>query len=220
MKKLLNAAAVGAILMTTTACSQLMDSPFQDMEESDQWDSAAADQIDDRLSDSAERASDASETLAQIERTRTAPVEESLDGNGIDGMPPELQRPTTVEWTGPAPDLVNELARNIGYDYAIVGTTPPVDVMVSVSAVDTPAIKVFEDIGYQVSKFAEVFVDPNGKRIEFRFLTDDHAEDEGMPMPQQQPTPKADNEISAPRLSSTPDSEPRSVRRAKDKLGK
>ena len=175
MKNIARVAMIGALL-STAACSNVAMPGFGSKSRMEP-ESSAAKQIDERLSKSAERAAAANETLAQVERTRTAPTSPSMDGDAIAKMPPELQRPTSVEWTGPAAQLVEELARNIGYTFSVVGQEPPVDIMVSVSAVDEPAIKVFEDIGYQVSQFAEVFVDPNGKRIEFRFLTNAHADD-------------------------------------------
>lgn len=97
-------------------------------------------------------------------------------GGDLEKLPPELRRPTTIEWVGPGVDLVGELARNIGYKYAVIGQEPAVDIMVSISAVDEPAIKVFENLGYQVAQYAEVFVDPNAKRIEFRYHSEQVAE--------------------------------------------
>ena len=201
MKNIKRLAIMGLLLSTVSACATLPSSADQT-----DWDSKAANQIDDRLSDAAERAAASSETLAQVERARTAPVEPSMSGADVMDMPPELQRPTTVEWTGPAAELVAELARNIGYAYSVVGDEPPVDVMVSVSAVDEPAVKVFEDIGYQVAKFAEVFVDPTGKRVEFRFVSEHQASAVAA-------APKA------PRLQA-PSTQPTSVRRHKEPLGK
>jgi len=72
-------------------------------------------------------------------------------------------------------DLASEMARNIGYTFAVTGDVPPVPIMVAVSSVNEPAVKVFENIGFQVAQFAEVFVDPNGKRIEFRYNSDGRA---------------------------------------------
>lgn len=212
MKNIARVAVIGALL-STAACSDMQMAEFGSKPKGGP-ESSAAKQIDDRLSQAAERAAAANETLAQVERTRTAPTDPSMDGEAIASMPPELQRPTSVEWTGPAPQLVEELARNIGYTFSVIGKEPPVDIMVAVSAVDEPAIKVFEDIGYQVSQFAEVFVDPNGKRIEFRFLTNAHADD----------TPSAKAIAPAHKSPSLNHRQaantPPAVRKHKEKLGK
>ncbi|EPX78066.1 DotD/TraH family lipoprotein [Salipiger mucosus] len=211
MKYFTKTAAILALL-GTTACTDAFDLGSRDRNhpETGKWDSEAARQIDDTLSEAAERSANANETLAQIERTRTAPTEDAMDAEDLSDLPPELRRPTTIEWVGPGVDLVGELARNIGYKYAVVGQEPAVDIMVSISAVDEPAIKVFEDLGYQVSKHAEVFVDPNAKRIEFRYHSDRVAEASKAPA----------SRMSAPSFDSSSRKAPTKVRRHKEKLGK
>ncbi|MHA6345905.1 DotD/TraH family lipoprotein [Roseivivax sp. CAU 1761] len=206
--KFITKTALVLALLGTSACGALdFGAGGRNHPDADgKWDSKAAKQIDETLAKAAERSANANETLAQIERTRTAPTEPSLAGADLENLPPELRRPTTIEWVGPGVDLVGELARNIGYTYAVAGQEPAVDIMVSVSAVDEPAIKVFEDIGYQVAQYAEVFVDPNAKRIEFRYHSDQVAE------------------ASAPRMSApsfnAPGKAPTAVRKHKEKLGK
>lgn len=195
---------VGALLLSTMAACAV---PVPSSADKTDWDSKAANQLDERLAEGAARSADAAETLAQVERARTAPIESSLTAAQVAALPPELQRPTTVEWTGPAAELVGELSRNIGYAFSVVGNAPPVDVMVSVSAVDEPAVKVFENISYQIARFGEVFVDPNGKRVEFRFHTEARAA----------ATAPSNPKAVAPSLK--PKGQPTSVRR-KESLGK
>ena len=174
----------------------------------DGWDSSSEMNIDERLVESAERSAGAAEALAQIESARTAPMESPVASEEMSKMPPELLRPTTVEWMGPALDLTRMLAENIGYSYSVVGKMPPVDIMVSISAIDEPAVKVFEDIGYQVSEFASVYVDPNVKRVEFRFKTN---------MQESMEAPRVGN---APQYSSGNAGTNPPVKRTKDRLGK
>lgn len=210
MNTIIKTAAILALL-GTSACTDAIDFGTKDrnLPDNDSWDSKAARQIDDTLAKAAERSANANETLAQIERTRTAPTEPAMDGKDMEKLPPELRRPTTIEWTGPGVDLVGELARNIGYKYAVVGQEPVIDIMVSVSSVDEPAIKVFEDIGYQVAQYAEVFVDPNAKRIEFRYHSNSVAEASKPGAPR----------MSAPSFNAPPKA-PTAVRSHKESLGK
>lgn len=197
---------VGALLLSTVAACAV---PVPSGADKTDWDSKAANQLDERLAEGAARSADAAETLAQVERARTAPMESSLTAAQVAELPPELQRPTTVEWTGPAAELVGEISRNIGYGFSVVGDAPPVDVMVSVSAVDEPAVKVLENVSYQIARFAEVFIDPNGKRVEFRFLSEDHAAQ----------TAPSNPKAMAPNLKSQ-GNQPSGVRRHKEPLGK
>lgn len=198
-------AITGTILMASlAACSTTTGTP----QTPDGWDSNSELNIDSRLIESAERSAGATEALAQIESARTAPMEAPVTGGEMSRLPPELLRPTTVEWMGPALDLTRTLAENIGYSYSVVGRMPPVDVMVSISAVDEPAVKVFEDIGYQVSEFASVYVDPNVKRVEFRFKTNEMEAMEA---------PRVGN---APQYASGGNRSTPPVRNTKDRLGK
>jgi hypothetical protein len=168
-----------ALLSTVSACAS---SPFNGMSnpfkkntvkvDGSQWDSEAAAQIDLQLAEAAEQSAMANETLAQIERTRTAPQEPALGGSDVADLPTELQRPTTVNWAGPAADLVRQLANNIGYTFSVTGPEPSVAIMASITATDEPAVKVLEDIGYQIAQFGEIFIDPDMKRMEFRYHTD------------------------------------------------
>ncbi len=173
MKKITRGALIVALLSSVSACTTGL--PFGKSTtpvDNANWDSAAAEQIDLQLAEAAERAADANETLAQVERTRTAPQEPAISHEAISQLPSELQRPTTVNWTGTAADLTGEIARNIGYSYAVTGPEPSVPIMVSISATDEPAVKVLEDIGYQVAQFGEIHVDPDMKRLEFRYHSD------------------------------------------------
>ncbi len=206
-------AIVTTLLLSVSAC---VEGGLTQKDPAD-WDSAAAKQIDERISQSAERATDANETLSQIERTRTAPTETSITGEDLASLPPELQRPTTVEWTGPAVDLVSELSRNIGYTFAVVGQEPSIDIMVSVSAVDEPAVKVFEDVGYQVSQYAELFMDPNAKRVEFRYLSDHHAANNHVDAPS---SPKTGMKSPSLKQNSPQGNAAPTVRKHKERLGK
>lgn len=129
------------------------------------WDAAIQQQVDQQLAQSAARAANALETLAMIQRVRTEPVAAPIDETGL---PAELARRTTVEWSGPAKELVKELAANIGYDFTETGGTAAAPAMVHVNVRDVSAAKALEDIGLQVQQWATVIVDPNLKRVEYR----------------------------------------------------
>jgi len=122
-------------------------------------------EVNQQLAQSSAEAANALKTLAMIQRTRSAPVASAIDDSGL---PPELLRPTTLEWSGPAREAVKELAANIGYSFIESGAPPQKPVLVSVNIKDVSAAKAFENIGLQVQAFATVIVDPNKKRVEFR----------------------------------------------------
>lgn len=123
--------------------------------------------IDKELAEAAGRAAKAQETLARVQVARTAPTPSALDEASL---PEELKRPATIDWSGPAHDAAEKIAVLIGYQFKETGNRPSIPPMVHVSAEDISAAKALEDIGLQAFPFGEVSVDPNAKRIEFRYL--------------------------------------------------
>lgn len=124
-------------------------------------------QIDGLLSDAALKAAEAQERLARIQTARTAPTPSALDESGL---PDELKVPATIDWSGPASEAAKRVADLIGYSFKITGNPPPIPPSVHISMTDEPAAKVLENIGLQAFPFGEVSVDPNIKRVEFRYL--------------------------------------------------
>lgn len=123
--------------------------------------------VDGRLAEAAGKAAKAQETLARVQIARTKPAPLPLDETSL---PEELKRPATIDWSGPAHEAARKIAALIGYSFAVTGNPPSIPPMVHVSAVDVPAAKALENIGLQAYPFGEVAVDPNAKRVEFRYL--------------------------------------------------
>jgi len=122
-----------------------------------------------KLAESAERASKAQEDLARIQEARTRPAPRPFDET-LAGVPAELRRAVTIEWSGPAPEAARRVAGTVGYSFQVVGNPPATPPMVNVSLREVAAAKAFEDIGLQAQPFGQVVVDPNTRRVEFRYL--------------------------------------------------
>jgi len=123
--------------------------------------------VDSLLSDAAMKAAEAQERLARIQSARTKPAPSPLDESGL---PEELKVPATIDWSGPAHEAARRVASLIGYSFAVTGNPPSIPPSVNISMKDAPAAKVLENIGLQAFPFGEVSVDPNVKRVEFRYL--------------------------------------------------
>lgn len=123
--------------------------------------------IDTRLDKAAEQAAKAQTELARIQKARTKPAPLPLDESNL---PPELKRSATLEWSGPAQEAASKITALVGYEFHVVGNPPSVPPVVHVSIHDVPAAKALEQIGLQAYPFGEVAVDPNMKRVEFRYL--------------------------------------------------
>lgn len=121
------------------------------------------------LANSADRASKAQEDLVRIQTARTLPAPAPVDET-LAGVPDELRRPTTLQWTGPGAEAAAKIAVIIGYGFRVVGNPPATLPTINVSADGIPAVKVLEDIGNQVQPFAQLVVDAKLKRMEYRYL--------------------------------------------------
>lgn len=125
--------------------------------------------VDNRLADAAEQAAKAQADLARVQKARTKPSPLPLDEIGMN-LPEELKRPATLKWSGPAHEAAQRISALVGYQFSIVGNPPSIPPVIHVSLQDVPAAKALEQIGLQAFPFGEVAVDPNQKRIEFRYL--------------------------------------------------
>jgi len=157
-KKALLAAGAGLILAScaSTAPKSSVDTGYRGIAE-----------VDSKIASSVQIAAKAQENLARVQIARTKPAPLPLDESNL---PPELLTPATINWSGPAHEAAKRIAALIGYSFAITGNTPAIPPSINISLVDVPAAKALENIGLQAFPFGEVSVDPNIKRVEFRYL--------------------------------------------------
>ena len=126
---------------------------------------ATPDTVSAMLADAADRASKALETLAAVEYSRTptntiAPV---------NNAPIELRRAITVNWIGPVETITKTLADRAGYNFLVIGNTPPVPVVISVDAENLPVIDVLRDVGLQLGARGDVKVDSAQRVVEIHY---------------------------------------------------
>lgn len=121
------------------------------------------------LAETAARVEKNQELLTRVQIARTKPAPLPLNEAGL---PAELKQSVSIEWSGPAHEAAEKVAVLIGYRFQITGNPPSVPPNIDLSAfAGTPAAKVLEQIGFQAYPFGEVAVDPNAKRVEFRYLS-------------------------------------------------
>lgn len=125
-------------------------------------------EIDRKIAESTASAAKAQQELARIQIARTKPAPLPLDESGL---PEELLRPSTLNWSGPAHEAARKIADLIGYSFQETGNRPSIPPSIHVTLVDVSAAKALENIGLQAFPFGEVSVDPNVKRVEFRYLS-------------------------------------------------
>ena len=126
---------------------------------------AQPDEVNALLAEAATKASNALQTLASVEYAQSpAPVAAPI-GNA----PASLRRGITVNWVGPVEQIAKTLADRASYSFSALGTPPPVPVVVSVDAENTPLIEVLRDIGLQMGKRADVTVDSAQRVVEIHY---------------------------------------------------
>jgi defect in organelle trafficking protein DotD len=126
---------------------------------------ASPDKVTAMLADSADRASNALETLASVERARTP----AASSSPLDNVPAELRRAITVNWIGPIEGITKTLADRAGYGFLVIGSTPSTPVVVSLDVENGRVVDALRDIGLQFGMRGDVKVDARRKVVEVHY---------------------------------------------------
>lgn len=158
MKRVLSFSCLGFAVFALAACS--MGNPIDRPQIV-----ASPDAVSLRLAEAADKASTALEMLAAVEQARTPGV----SVGPVSGAPPELRRAMTVNWTGPVEPLAKKLADRAGYGFLVLGSVPPVPLVVAIDAENRPVVDILRDIGLQLGLRADVKVDAGRKMVEIHY---------------------------------------------------
>lgn len=158
MKRVLSFSCLGFAALALAACS--MGNPIERPQIV-----ASPDAVSLRLAEAADKASTALQTLAAVEQARTPGV----SVGPVSGAPPELRRAMTVNWTGPVEPLAKKLADRAGYGFLVLGSMPPVPLVVAIDAENRPVVDILRDIGLQLGLRADVKVDAGRKMVEIHY---------------------------------------------------
>jgi len=126
---------------------------------------ASPDKVSLMLAEAADKASNALETLAAVEQTKSPGV----SVQPIHNAPRELRRAITVNWVGPAEQIAKKLADRASYSFITIGDKPPVPLVVSIDVENKPVIEVLRDLGLQLGVRADVKVDSQRRMIEIHY---------------------------------------------------
>lgn len=126
---------------------------------------ASPDKVSAMLAESADRASNALEALAAVERAKTPTPSLSP----VDNVPQELARAVTVNWVGPIEPIAKTLADRAGYGFRVMGSTPAVPVVVSVDVENARVVDALRDVGLQLGMRGDVKVDARSRMVEIHY---------------------------------------------------
>lgn len=126
---------------------------------------APSDDASIKLAQAANSVSDSLIELARIEKV-TKPV-----SNDLKTIPYayNLQPHASVDWSGPAEELVQKVAKTSHYRLRVLGTKPAIPLLVSVSMRDKPLADILRNIDYQIGEKGRLAVYPKSRIIELRY---------------------------------------------------
>lgn len=76
----------------------------------------------------------------------------------------------TLDWSGPIEPLLQRIGDLTHYKLKVLGHSPAIPVIVSITAKDSLVADIVKDAGLQATKRANVVVYPNNRIIELRYL--------------------------------------------------
>lgn len=128
---------------------------------------ASPDKVSIMLAQAADKSAAALETLAAVEQRRTPAATIAP----ISGAPAELRRAVTVNWIGPADEIVTMLANRASYNFVTLGDAPATPIVVSVDVTNKPIIEVLRSVGLQLGARADIHVDSERKVVEIQYAS-------------------------------------------------
>lgn len=123
---------------------------------------------------------DASVSLAEAARSVSQSLNELKAIEKASNPPPKaLPYPTaaglldkivaSVDWSGPIEPLLKRIAKLAGYRLVIMGHTPSIPVLVTISAQNTPLSDIVRNIDLQSGQRANIAVYPGVRTLELRY---------------------------------------------------
>ena len=126
---------------------------------------ADPDKVSAQLAQAADKASQALQTLAAIEQTRSPEV----TMQPADNVPVELRRGITLDWVGPVEDVAKIVANRASYAFVTIGEQTPNQMVVTINVENKPIIDVLRSIGLQMGNRADIVVDATSRTVELRY---------------------------------------------------
>ena len=84
-------------------------------------------------------------------------------------VPAELNRPSSLTWSGPIDAGAKALSDRIGYRLVVTNDARAAPIIVSVNKSDVRILDLFEALGIAAGSQATVIVDPDNRQVEVRY---------------------------------------------------
>ena len=119
-----------------------------------------------KLAEAANSVSDSMMQMARVEKVIRPP---SKDNTLTIPNAYNLQARASVDWAGPIEEVTERVAKAAHFRLRVLGKTPAVPVLVSLTIEDQSLAEILRDIDYQAGKKAYIHVYPNSQVVELRY---------------------------------------------------
>ncbi|MFJ1269444.1 type IVB secretion system lipoprotein DotD [Legionella lytica] len=119
-----------------------------------------------KLAEAAVSVSDSMHEMARIEKVVVPPHKDNIltIPNAYN-----LQARASVDWSGPIEELTARIAKAAHYRMRILGKSPAIPVLISLTVKDQSLAEILRDIDYQAGIKAFIHVYPNSQVVELRY---------------------------------------------------
>lgn len=119
-----------------------------------------------KLAEAAISVSDSMIEMARIEKVITPPHRDNTLSipNAYN-----MQARASVDWSGPIEELTARITKASHFRLRILGNSPSIPILISMTAKDKSLAEILRDIDYQAGKKASIHVYPNSQVVELRY---------------------------------------------------
>lgn len=117
----------------------------------------------------AEAATSVGKSLQQLSAMQMATTA-TTDIPDIDAKVTGMTQLTSLDWYGPVLPLLEQIAKATGYKVRVLGDTPAIPVIVSLSVKNQVMADILRNVAYQVHNKAHIVVQPEKRIIELRYF--------------------------------------------------
>lgn len=124
---------------------------------------------DDATIKLAEAAVSVSDSMLEMARIEKVILPHNKDNTLTIPSAYNMQARASVDWSGPIEELTARIAKASHYQLRVIGQTPSLPILISISVKDKSLAEILRDIDYQAGIKANIHVYPNSQTVELRY---------------------------------------------------
>ncbi len=108
--------------------------------------------------------------LSAIDMANTPASKRNTIGKPFSPSDTGMTAQASIDWNGPVEPVLKKIASAAGYSLRVLGSAPPIPVLVLVNAENQPLADILRNVMYQVNNKAAIAVYPKARVIELRYF--------------------------------------------------